>query len=153
MDKEEITTVKLAAYFDMGGYVSIIKRDTGYRLILIFQTAKEDILNWFSVQIGKRISENQLADVCMVNLRTKAKCKVTGHQARVHLFGGEAIRFIDRIERFTIRHQESFKIAHVFYDNYILPYTPRTAHTPTELAIAEECYQEMKALKRERKKE
>ena len=151
MEKEEITTVKLAAYFDMGGYVSIIKRDTGYRLILIFQTKRNEVLKWFSAQIQKRISENQLADMCMVNLRTKAKSKVRGHQARVHLFGVEAIQFIDRIERYTIRHQESFKIAHVFYANYILYFKPRTAHTPTELAIAEECYQEMKALKQGRK--
>ena len=150
MKEEEIINVKLAAYFDMGGYVSIVKRDAGYRLILIFQTKRNEILKWVSLQIQKKISENQLATTCMINLRTNAKCRVVGHQARVHLFGGDAIKFIDRIEGYSLRHKETFKIAHVFYANYILYFKPRTTHTPTELAIAEECYQEMKALKQKK---
>lgn len=150
MKEEEITTVRLAAYFDLGGYVSIVKRDPGYRLTLVYQTKRNEILNWFSSQIQKKVSENQLETTCMINLKTQSKCKVVSHQARTHLFGGEAIKFIDRIERYTLRHKEEFKIAHVFYDNYILYFKPRTAHTPTELAIAEECYQEMKALKRKK---
>lgn len=150
MKEEEITTVRLAAYFDFGGTVSIVKRETGYRLVLTFQTKRNEILNWFSLQIQKKISENQLAPICMVNLLTKAKCKVVSRQARVTFSGGEAIKFIDKIEGYSLRHKEKFKIAHVFYDNYILYFKPMTSHTPTELAIAEECYQKMKALKRKK---
>lgn len=150
MKEEEIINAKLASYFDMGGYVSIIKRETGYRLILIFQTKRNEILKWFSLQTQKNICENQLATICMTNLRTNVQYKVPGHQSRIHLFGEEAIKFIDRIEGYSLRHKETFKIAHVFYDNYILFFKPRTPHTPTELAIAEECYQEMKALKQKR---
>ena len=156
IENEEIINARLAAYFDMCGSARIAKTKTHfdkyvvYALVCEFTTSKHEILEWIGLAIQKNVTPRKADIKCIVNLKTKHKVKATSHRYRTKISGEEAHNFINKIERYSLRHKEEFKIAHRFYDNYILYYKRGKSRTPTELAIAEECYQQMKALKRNR---
>jgi len=152
----EVDIARLAAYTDMCGSVGIRKKlgktNCVYSVLIQYTTHKSKIINWIGDILYINPHWYPAGRACIMKLEThkkiitKATTKVT-----IIIHGIDVYNLILRIYPYTLRKKEEAKIISKFYDNYILYSKCGIPHNSIEIQIAEECYQELRALKQKRR--